>query len=93
MSSTEAKPNVDTTSRHDEEDHLVLMLYDDDYNTFDHVISTLIKVCKHHAEQAEQVAIIVHTKGKCDVQHGPKSKLQKQLRQLLDAGLTAKIEE
>ena len=44
-----------------------IVLYNDDFNTFDHVIFTLIKVCKHTSEQAEQCAILVHYKGQCTV--------------------------
>ena len=35
-----------------------IVLFNDDVNTFDHVIDTLIRVCKHTAEQAEQCAIL-----------------------------------
>ena len=44
-----------------------IVLYNDDVNTFDHVITTLIYACEHTSEQAEQCAIIVHYKGKCTV--------------------------
>ena len=47
-----------------------IILYNDDVNTFDHVIDTLIAVCNHTAEQAEQCAILVHYKGKCTVKTG-----------------------
>ena len=55
------------------EDHLVdvleqnlneIILYNDDVNTFDHVIETLIYACEHTPEQAEQCSILVHYKGK-----------------------------
>lgn len=68
-----------------------IILYNDDVNTFDHVIETLIKVCNHTAEQAEQCAILVHYKGKCTVKTGEFKKLQPQCLQLLDAGLSAEI--
>jgi ATP-dependent Clp protease adaptor protein ClpS len=42
-----------------------IVLHNDDVNTFDHVIETLIRVCKHDAIQAEQCALLVHYKGKC----------------------------
>ena len=44
-----------------------LILYNDEVNTFDFVIDSLMKVCKHEPEQAEQCTFIVHFKGKCDV--------------------------
>jgi ATP-dependent Clp protease adaptor protein ClpS len=69
-----------------------IVLYNDDVNTFDHVIDTLIKVCNHTSEQAEQCAILVHYKGKCTVKTGPIDKLKPICLQLLDAGLSAKIE-
>jgi ATP-dependent Clp protease adaptor protein ClpS len=69
-----------------------IVLYNDDVNTFDHVIDTLIKVCNHTTEQAEQCAILVHYKGKCTVKTGPIDKLKPICLQLLDAGLSAKIE-
>lgn len=66
-------------------------LYNDDFNTFDHVIKTLVGVCKHTAEQAEQCAMLVHYKGKCTVKTGSIAELKPQCLQLLDAGLSAKI--
>lgn len=68
-----------------------IVLYNDDANTFDHVIDTLIKVCKHTSEQAEQCAILVHYKGKCRVKTGSIDELKPQCTQLLEAGLSAEI--
>jgi len=68
-----------------------IVLYNDDVNTFDHVIATLIKVCKHTSEQAEQCAILVHYKGKCTVKTGSFDELKPQCTQLLEAGLSAEI--
>ena len=69
-----------------------LMVYNDDVNTFDHVINTLIKVCKHSAEQAEQCTWIIHYKGKCQVKRGYFDKLKPICTALLDKGLSAVIE-
>ncbi|ATA88549.1 Clp protease ClpS [Capnocytophaga stomatis] len=69
-----------------------LILYNDDVNTFDHVIETLVSVCKHTYDQAEQCTIIVHFKGKCDVKSGSYEKLRPMCLALLDAGLNAEIE-
>ncbi|WP_413511928.1 ATP-dependent Clp protease adaptor ClpS [Myroides odoratus] len=69
-----------------------IILYNDDVNTFDHVIDTLIKVCDHTAEQAEQCAMLVHYKGKCTVKTGEFKQLKPQCLQLLDAGLSAEIQ-
>ena len=68
-----------------------IVLYNDDVNTFDHVIDTLIRVCQHTAEQAEQCAILVHYKGKCTVKTGHFDELKPQCIQLLEAGLSAEI--
>ena len=68
-----------------------IVLFNDDVNTFDHVIETLIRVCKHTAEQAEQCAILVHYKGKCTVKTGTLDELKPQCTQLLEAGLSAEI--
>lgn len=68
-----------------------IVLFNDDVNTFDHVIETLIRVCNHTSEQAEQCAILVHYKGKCTVKTGELSKLKPQCTELLNAGLSAEI--
>ena len=68
-----------------------IVLFNDDVNTFDHVIETLIRVCNHTAEQAEQCAILVHYKGKCTVKTGSFEELKPQCMQLLEAGLSAEI--
>ena len=68
-----------------------IVLYNDDYNTFDHVIETLIAACDHTAEQAEQCAVLVHYKGQCTVKTGAFSDLKPRCSKLLDAGLSAEI--
>jgi ATP-dependent Clp protease adaptor protein ClpS len=68
-----------------------IVVYNDDVNTFDHVIETLIRVCNHTPEQAEQCSLIVHYNGKCTVKTGPYDKLKPQCTQLLQAGLNAEI--
>ena len=68
-----------------------IVLYNDDVNTFDHVIHTLIKVCEHTSEQAEQCSLIVHYNGKCTVKTGEYKDLKPQCSQLLEAGLSAEI--
>ena len=66
-----------------------IVLYNDDVNTFDHVIDTLIYACDHTPEQAEQCSIIVHYKGKCTVKTGEFEDLEPRCTILLDAGLSA----
>jgi len=68
-----------------------IVLYNDDVNTFDHVIDTLIVACDHTPEQAEQCSIIVHYKGKCIVKTGVYDELEPRCSMLLDAGLSAEI--
>ena len=69
-----------------------IILYNDDVNTFDHVINTLISVCDHTLEQAEQCSLNVHYKGKCGVKSGSYSELKPMCTKLLQAGLSAEIE-
>jgi len=68
-----------------------IVLYNDDINTFDHVINTLIYACEHTPEQAEQCSILVHYKGKCTVKTGVYDELKPRCSMLLDAGLSAEI--
>ncbi|MCM4154768.1 ATP-dependent Clp protease adaptor ClpS [Gramella sp. AN32] len=68
-----------------------IVLYNDDHNTFDHVIETLIYACEHTPEQAEQCSLLVHYKGKCTVKTGPYKDLEPRCSKLLDAGLSAEI--
>lgn len=69
-----------------------IVLYNDDYNTFDHVISCLMRYCDHEMLQAEQCAWIVHYNGKCVVKSGSYEELEPICTGLLDKGLSAKIE-
>ncbi|MBC6998212.1 ATP-dependent Clp protease adaptor ClpS [Cytophaga sp. FL35] len=68
-----------------------IVLFNDDVNTFDHVIETLIDVCDHTPEQAEQCSIIVHYNGKCTVKTGDYKDLEPRCSKLLRAGLSAEI--
>ncbi|GLB50570.1 ATP-dependent Clp protease adaptor protein ClpS [Neptunitalea sp. Y10] len=68
-----------------------IVLYNDDVNTFDHVIETLIRACDHTSEQAEQCSIIVHYKGKCTVKTGDYEDLKPRCSLMLEAGLSAEI--
>ncbi len=69
-----------------------IVLYNDEVNTFDFVIETLIDVCEHELEQATQCTYIVHYKGKCDVKNGEYTKLKPICSELLRRGLNAEIE-
>ncbi|MCP4459970.1 MAG: ATP-dependent Clp protease adaptor ClpS [Cytophagales bacterium] len=72
-------------------DQLDLIVYNDDFNTFDHVIDTLIKVCKHEAHQAEQCTHLIHFKGKCAVKKGTYDELKPMRTGITDAGIQANI--
>ena len=69
-----------------------LILYNDDIHTFDFVIDSLIEICDHQREQAEQCAVIVHYKGKCAVKSESLSRLNLMCKALCDRGLSARIE-
>lgn len=68
-----------------------LILFDDDYHTFDFVIESLVDICKHSMVQAEQCTYIVHYKGKCAVKRGEYDKLKSLCSALKNRGLTAEI--
>jgi len=83
----EEKLSVETEERNLNE----IVLYNDDVNTFDHVIETLIYACDHTPEQAEQCSLLVHYKGQCTVKTGIYDELEPRCTILLDAGLSAEI--
>jgi ATP-dependent Clp protease adaptor protein ClpS len=71
---------------------LNVVLYNDDVNTFDFVINSLIEVCEHNLIQAEQCTFIIHYKGKCEVKKGDFTELRPIRNELTKRGLTAVIE-
>jgi ATP-dependent Clp protease adaptor protein ClpS len=89
--STQKKTSKDLLLEEEVVKHNEIVLYNDDVNTFDHVIDTLIYACEHTPEQAEQCSIIVHYKGKCTVKTGVYDELEPRCSLLLDAGLSAEI--
>ena len=72
-------------------DLMDLVIFNDDVNTFDHVIQTLMKVCRHTAEQAEQCSLIIHYRGKCTVKNGDFEFLRPMRDAICDAGIDARI--
>lgn len=68
-----------------------LILHNDDIHTFDYVIDSLIEVCKHTLEQAEQCTMLVHYKGKCTVKTGSLDLLKPMHEKLLSRELTSEI--
>jgi ATP-dependent Clp protease adaptor protein ClpS len=69
-----------------------LILFNDDVNTFDFVIETLIEVCNHEHEQAEQCAMITHFKGKCNVKTGDFHEVKPMCDEMTSRGLTVSID-
>ena len=68
-----------------------LVVFNDDVNTFQHVINTLIRVCRHTSEQAEQCTMLIHFKGKCAVKSGLFEELKPMKDGICEAGIDAKI--
>ncbi|MCZ8134539.1 MAG: ATP-dependent Clp protease adaptor ClpS, partial [Algoriphagus sp.] len=68
-----------------DQEALDLVVFNDDVNTFEHVIQVLMKVCKHTHEQAEQCTLIIHYKGKCSVKKGSREELKPMCEAILDA--------
>jgi len=70
----------------------VLMLHNDDYNSFEWVIECLVKICKHDLEQASQCAHIVHFTGKCDVKRGDHDTIMTMYNKLKSCNLSVTME-
>lgn len=70
-----------------------LVLYNDDYHTFDYVIKALVDICRHTYEQAQQCTATVHFRGKCTVKHGSYEELLPMHTALLGKQLTSEIIE
>jgi len=68
-----------------------IILFNDEVNTFEFVINSLIDVCEHTSEQAEQCTYLVHYKGKCAVKTGEYDELKPRCTRLLNLGLSAEI--
>ncbi|QRR03616.1 ATP-dependent Clp protease adaptor ClpS [Dyadobacter sandarakinus] len=68
-----------------------LIVYNDDVNTFDWVIDTLMEVCGHSSEQAEQCTLIIHYKGKCSVKEGSFEELAGMRNEICRRGISAEI--
>lgn len=84
------KEEADTDTLLDE--YCTLIIWNDEVNTFDWVIETLIEVCGHSSEQAEQCAMIIDSKGKYAVKEGSFDILKPMCEAILDRGIGATIE-
>ncbi|AOW22038.1 ATP-dependent Clp protease adaptor ClpS [Urechidicola croceus] len=89
--STKKKIQEDVDVLEQESRKYEIVLHNDDVNTFDFVINSLIDVCEHTPEQAEQCTILVHYKGKCSVKTGEFDYLKPRCTKLLSLGLSAEI--
>ena len=69
-----------------------LIIWNDDINTFDWVIETLVEICGHSSEQAEQCAMLIHTKGKYAVKNGSFTELKPQCNAITERKIGATIE-
>ncbi|MFM2195119.1 MAG: hypothetical protein RL092_719 [Bacteroidota bacterium] len=68
-----------------------LLVFNDDVNTFDHVIRSLIHICKHEWIQAEQCALLIHTTGKTVVKSGELDEMNAMCTALHDRGISASV--
>jgi ATP-dependent Clp protease adaptor protein ClpS len=68
-----------------------LVVFNDEVNTFDYVIETLIEVCKHNPEQAEQCTLLIHYKGKCTVKLGNYPTLKPMQEAICERGISAVV--
>jgi ATP-dependent Clp protease adaptor protein ClpS len=82
---------VDVLDAVETTDLMDLVVFNDDVNTFEHVTKTLIKVCKHTPEQAEQCTLIIHYRGKCQVKNGTFDFLRPMREAICEAGIDARI--
>ena len=89
--STKVKIQEDVDVLEKEVNQHEIVLHNDDVNSFDFVIDSLIDVCEHTLEQAEQCTILVHYKGKCTVKTGELKDLKSRCSKLLSLGLSAEL--
>jgi ATP-dependent Clp protease adaptor protein ClpS len=68
-----------------------LVVFNDDVNSFDHVIDTLMDVCAHTPEQAEQCTLLIHYKGKCTVKNGSWDELVPMRNEICRRGISAEV--
>ena len=85
------KPVWKNKNKQETDDKRRLVLLNDEFNTFEHVIESLVEVCGHNPEQAEQCAIITHFRGSCEIKKGSQPLIKSMHRALLDRSLTSEI--
>lgn len=92
MSMTFTQEDLLTEELVDDQLGVRLIVHNDDVNTFDWVIQSLMEICNHSLHQAEQCAYIIHYSGKYAVSEGNRRKLSPMREQLVDRGINATIE-
>ena len=88
---TETTEDVDVLT--EEAVNLSLVVWNDEVNTFDWVITTLVEICGHSEEQAEQCAMLIHTKGKYAVKDGTYDFLKPMCDSITERGIGATLEQ
>lgn len=68
-----------------------IVLLNDDVNSFEGVIESLVKVCNHNRFQAEQCALLVHNTGRCDIKTGEEEDVKRTTLELKKRGLRVRI--
>jgi ATP-dependent Clp protease adaptor protein ClpS len=86
------KPLHKGDTRENVNEKCVLILYNDEHNSFDHVIRSLVEVCGHNEIQAERCAVIAHFRGRCDIRRGDREVLAAMRSALTQRDLTVEIE-
>ena len=76
----------------DNQNQARLVLHNDDFNSFDYVMETLVEICDHSMTQAEQCATITHFKGKCEVKSGSLNEMRELRYKLISRGLNASVD-
>lgn len=69
-----------------------IIVHNDNVNTFDWVIQSLVEICRHSLVQAEQCAMLIHFKGQYAVKHGSRPQLKPMKEALIDRGINATLE-
>ncbi len=90
--STDVEEEVDIDILLKEIDVKKLIIHNDDVNTFDWVIDSLISICRHSPEQAEQCTYIIHYRGKCQVKNGSEEEIARMCNAFLQIGIIATID-
>ncbi len=87
-----SRPQKLGSEKTDSQHQAKLVLHNDDIDTFDYVMDTLVEVCDHSMTQAEQCATITHYKGKCEVRTGTLKEMNELRYQLISHGLKASVD-